>query len=304
MSVESLRLALSMGRTARAGATDLTERRHLGMHSGPVVDLTGLDEVEVGEDGTLRLGAMVRIARVASDPVLTAGWPGLAMTAGGLATPQIRRRATVGGNLLQDARCWYFRNRRWTCLKQGGEACLARGGDDAQHSCLDLGPCIAPHPSTLALALLALDATVEVDDTPWTMATLLGPGTNPAVTHDLPRDALLTAVLVPPTPEGAVSAYRRTIQRSRAEWPLVEAFGQVVLEDGVITEARLAIGGVANRPLRLAETEEALLGHRLDDPLDSVWNQAIAGFTVRDEQKATLIAPTLQDLQAQLLERS
>lgn len=248
----------------RAGATDLSELRHLGIHTGPAVDLRdvpGLDGVEVTEDGGLRIGAMVTVRDLARHPQVRSGYPGLAAAAGGLATPQIRAQATVGGNLLQDVRCWYFRTDQFRCLKKGGATCLARQGDHGAHAPVDLGPCMAPHPSTLAVPLLALGARVEVEGAAnRDLKGLMGDGGDARRTHTLPSHALLTHVVLPPPVVGARSAYHRTIQRSRSEWPLVEAFVHVTSEGGRITEARVALGGLANRPIRVPKVEEALAG--------------------------------------------
>ena len=117
----------------RAGATDLQERRHLGLESAStLVDLSraeALRQLTRTEAGGLRIGAMVRIATLAEDPMLRAAYPGLAQAAGGLATPQVRAQATLGGNLLQQNRCWYYRTDQFSCLCSGGSRCLAREGD-------------------------------------------------------------------------------------------------------------------------------------------------------------------------------
>ena len=101
---------------------------------------------------------MTPIAAIAADARLTAAYPGIAAAVAGLATPQIRRVATLGGNLAQRSRCWYFRNPRIDCLKKGGSACPAREGNHLYGVAFDLGPCVAPHPSTMATALMAYDA--------------------------------------------------------------------------------------------------------------------------------------------------
>ncbi len=135
----------------RAGSTDLMERRRLGLADGPLVDLRdlpGLDQID-WDAGGAKVGARVTIAAFAADPKIQAAYPGLAAAAGGLATPQIRAVATMGGSLLQRSRCWYYRNPEQQCLKKGGDRCLARAGDHLYHSCFDLGPCVAVHPSTI-----------------------------------------------------------------------------------------------------------------------------------------------------------
>lgn len=254
--------------TYRAGGTDLQDRRHLGRSVGPIVDLRdlpGLDQVEAVEGGGFRVGARVTVAALAADPRIRAGYPALAQAAGGLATPQIRTRATVGGNLLQDVRCWYFRNPLFSCLKTGGTTCLAREGDNLFHSCFDQGPCLAPHPSTVAMALMAYDATAEIEGgEDRSVAALMGDGRDPRRTHSLEAGALVTAVVLPPPTPGERSAYFRAINRERAEWPLVEVVARLVMAEGAVTAASVAVGGVANTPLRLGVVEEALAGTQGD----------------------------------------
>ena len=193
---------------------------------------------------------------------MRAAYPGLAVSAGALATPQIRAAGTLGGNLLQRNRCWYFRNPQTDCLKKGGDTCPARAGNHLYGVCFDLGPCVAPHPSTLAMALLAHDAEVEVHGRGTRpIEALYGDGTDGRHDHLLTNGELLTAVLMPAPVTGERAAYFRAIGRALAEWPLVEAMARLALaDDGTISFARVAVGGVAPIPLRLERVEDALRG--------------------------------------------
>ena len=142
----------------RAAGTDLSERRRSGVSHGALIDIPPSPEMTgIAWDaaGAARIGALTSIAAIAGDLRLAAAYPGIAAAAGSLATPQIRRLATLGGNLAQRSRCWYFRNPRTDCLKKGGAACPAREGAHLYGVAFDLGPCVAPHPSTMATALLA-----------------------------------------------------------------------------------------------------------------------------------------------------
>ncbi len=256
------------GRTIRAGGTDLQERRHLGLASGPLVDLRDLAELDVivVHNEALRLGSRVQVTTLAGDPEVGARWPGLAAAAGHLATPEIRNQATLGGNLLQHMRCWYFRRPGARCFQAGGERCDARTGDHSQHACIDLGPCIAPHPSTLAVALTAYEAEIEVAGAPsgerWPIAALYGDGSDPRRPHRLPPGAVLLQVHVPRTLANERAAFHRTSSRARAEWPIAEAVVRMVVTDGAIRFARVAVGGVANIPLRLVAVEQRLLAQK------------------------------------------
>ena len=257
----------------RAGGTDLQERRRHTAEPGPVVDLrdvADLDGIEAVMDG-LAVGARVTIADLAADPRVVAGYPGLAAAAGGLATPQIRAVGTVGGNLLQRNRCWYFRHPDFTCLKKGGSTCYAREGDHLYHSCFDLGPCLAPHPSTLGMALLAYDAMVDTQPGGrMSVAALYGDGSNARNDHNLPEGSLLTGVVLPPPVAGERAAYVRAIGRARAEWPLVEVVVRLLIEGDLIALARVTLGGVAPVPVRLSLVEDALIGAAPNDELFGV----------------------------------
>jgi len=255
--------ALAAAGEYRAGGTDLQQRLRSGVSRGPVVDLRrlpGLDGIEWDEQGRARIGALVPMATLASDRRLLAAYPTLVLSAGALATPQIRNAGTLGGNLLQRNRCWYYRHPATSCLKKGGEDCPARTGNHLYGVCFDLGPCVAPHPSTLGLALLAHDAHVEVAGSGTRpIAALYGDGTDGRRDHLLGEHELLTAVLMPAPLENERAAYFRAISRALAEWPLVEAVVRLMVTDGTIHFARVAVGGVAPIPLRLERVEEALL---------------------------------------------
>jgi xanthine dehydrogenase YagS FAD-binding subunit len=252
----------------RAGGTDLQELRHKGIVAGDLVDLrdvSGMSGVSVTAAGGLRIGALTTCAELAANPMVQASYPALAQAAGGLATPQIRARATIGGNLLQRNRCWYFRHPDLKCLKRGGSACLARQGDHLFHSVFDLGPCAAPHASTVAMALLAQGATVGVvGQDERSVPELLGDGSDPTRDNAIEPGELISHVTLPPPNVGEHAAYFRAISRARAEWPLVEVCARIFVLDGVVIDALVALGGVAPVPLIAAKVAQELVGHRVD----------------------------------------
>ncbi|WP_159943225.1 MULTISPECIES: xanthine dehydrogenase family protein subunit M [unclassified Nocardiopsis] len=256
------------GARPRAGGTDLTACLAAGvLEPAPVVDLAGVRElhgVEWLPDGAARLGALTTVDELAADPRLAGAYPALAATARELATPQVRNAATLGGNLLQRNRCWYLRNPAFDCFHTGGDSCPARGGDHLYGVVVDQGPCVAPHPSSLAVALLAYDASVLVagaDEQERAVADLYDAAA-PARDHVLEPGQVLVSVRLPVPREGERAAYRRATGRSRAEWPLVEAVTRVVLHEGRVSHAAVAVGGVARTPLRLPGVEAALTGAR------------------------------------------
>lgn len=247
----------------QAGGTDVQERRRRGTLRGPVVQIQPGDaSAQIAwDDDRASIGALVRVAAVAHDARIAAAYPGVAAAAGGLATPQIRAVATVGGALLQRTRCWYFRDPAVGCFKNGGSSCPAREGDHTFGVCFDRSPCVWPHPSTLGAALLAYDAAV--DCTPGgtiSVAELFGDGVDPARDHTLDEGQRLTQVMLGAPVPGERAAYVRIIGRELAEWPLVEAVVRLVVDAGRIAFARVALGGVATVPVRMNGLERALIG--------------------------------------------
>jgi xanthine dehydrogenase YagS FAD-binding subunit len=247
------------GAEFRAAGTDLSERRRSGISRGPLIDLEASPDtigVEWKTDGAARIGALTTIADIAGDRKIAAGYPGLAAAAAGLATPQIRHLATLGGNLAQRSRCWYFRNPQVACLKKGFSTCPARNGNHLYSVAFDLGPCIAPHPSTMAAALLAYDATATTSlrqDLP--IAQLLGDGSDGRVDNALKPGEAIKSIELPPPLTGEVALYKRAISRTHAEWPLVELVVRAVIAGGSFQLVRIAAGGVAPVPLRLRAAE-------------------------------------------------
>jgi xanthine dehydrogenase YagS FAD-binding subunit len=247
----------------RAAGTDLSERRRSGVSRGPLIDIEHATQrgISWGSDGAASIGALTTIATIASDAQVIAAYPGIAASASGLATPQVRHLATLGGNLAQRSRCWYFRKADIACLKKGGTTCPARTGNHLYGVAFDLGPCVAPHPSTMAAALLAYDASVTTDRRKTlTVGELLGDGSSGASDNTLaPGEMIRSIQLVPPV-ESERAFYKRAISRTHAEWPLVEVCARAVVAAGTFQFIRVTAGGIAPVPLRLSACEAALQG--------------------------------------------
>jgi xanthine dehydrogenase YagS FAD-binding subunit len=257
-------VAMTTSPEFRAAGTDLSERRRSGVSKGPLMDIVAASDItgmNWGADGSLRIGAYTRIESIAADSGIAAAYPGIAASALGLATPQIRHLATLGGNLAQRSRCWYYRNPHIACLKKGGTDCPARSGNHLYHVAFDLGPCVAPHPSTMAAALLAYDATIiSYTRSGLSIPDVLGDGSNGAADHALQPGEMIRGIELPKPLPGERAFYKRAISRSYAEWPLVEVCARAVVKDGAFQFIRLAAGGIAPVPLRLKAAEAALQG--------------------------------------------
>jgi xanthine dehydrogenase YagS FAD-binding subunit len=287
----------------RAAGTDLSERRRSGVSRGPLVDIvpsSAMTRIAWDAAGSARIGASTPIAAIAADPRLAGAYPGVAAAAGGLATPQIRRLATLGGNLAQRSRCWYYRNPDIACLKKGGRKCPAREGNHLYGVVFDLGPCVAPHPSTMATALLAYEAKVETNQRKGlSVEQLLGDGSNGAADHALGQGEIIEAVELTPPLAGERASYKRAISRAFAEWPLVEVVARSVVEDGAFRYVRLTAGGVAPVPIRLAAAEAAAHGA----PISAATIESAARATSQGAKplpmtgyKLDLLAGLVQDL--------
>ncbi|NLS67828.1 molybdopterin dehydrogenase [Bradyrhizobium brasilense] len=252
----------------RAAGTDLSERRRSGLSCGSIIDLAASPDtigVAWNADGSARIGALTTIAAIASDPRLAEAYPGIAAAAQGLATPQIRHMATLGGNLAQRSRCWYFRNPQIACLKKGGPDCPARSGNHLYHVAFDLGPCVAPHPSTMAMALLAYDAKVTTDRrSGLSISELLGDGSNGAADNLLATGERIERIELPAPLAGERALYKRAISRTHAEWPLVEICVRAVISGGAFQQVHIAAGGIAPVPLRLTASAAALQGKQIN----------------------------------------
>ena len=252
----------------RAAGTDLSERRRSGVARGALADIAttpALRAIEWRADGAAGIGALVTVAEIARDGRIAAAYPGLAAAAAGLATPQIRTLATIGGNLAQRTRCWYYRNPGIACLKKGGSGCPSRGGNHRYGVAFDLGACVAPHPSTLGAALLAYDAIIATSQRPSLgIAELFGDGRAGTEDNTLRAGELIERIVLPPPLPGERASYGRAISRAHAEWPLAEVIARGVIEDGRFARVAVAAGGIAPVPLRLAAVEAALSGRAPD----------------------------------------
>ena len=262
------RMLHSLQPELRAGGTDLSERRRSGVSTGPIRQIEPTAEmlqIAWGPDGGLRIGSYVTIAKLAADGRCRATYPGLTAAAQGLATPQIRNVGTIGGNLAQRSRCWYYRNPHLACLKKGDAVCSARKGNHLYGVNFDLGPCVAPHPSTLAAALMAYDALVTTTLRGAIPAeTLIGDGSDGTRDNTLAADEIIQFIDLAAPVAGERAAYQRVISRAYAEWPLVEAVIRIVLVERRVAMVRLAIGGVAPVPLRLPGIEAMATGELLN----------------------------------------
>lgn len=262
------------GATYLAGGTNLVDHLKLGITAPDLlVDLGRLDLADIEElpDGGLRVGAMVRNSDLAADPRVRRDHPMLSRALLSGASGQLRNAATTGGNLLQRTRCVYFQDPTTPCNKRApGSGCSALGGYTRYHAILGASDaCIATHPSDMAVALAALDATVVVlgaggeTRIPVTQLHRL-PGDEPERDTVLEHGDLITAVELPPPASGTRSMYRKIRDRASYAFALVSVAAVLDLDPDAaqptVRSARIALGGVAHAPWRARRAEQLLAG--------------------------------------------
>lgn len=245
-----------------------------------------LHQMRFDADGTLHLGALTTLADIERDTQIAELLPILRDAVRDAASPQLRAMATIGGNLLQNVRCWYYRG-QYRCWLKGGENCYARGGENKYHAIVDLSPCVAVHPSDVAPALVALDAQIKIEGPqPRTVAVaefLQPPAPDRRSDHTLGQGEVITEISIPGQPAGAHGVYLKAMDRHAWSFALGSVAAQVVVADGRFTHVRLALGAVANVPVRAHDVEDALSGQ-------DATREAIMQATENMMEKATPLA--------------
>jgi xanthine dehydrogenase YagS FAD-binding subunit len=233
-----------------------------------VVDLSGIQElkgIRTTSDG-IEIGAMTTLTEVVKNPVIREKYSLLSEGAELAASPQIRNQGTIGGNVSQDARCWYYRA-GWPCYRDGGNICYADTptGRNREHAILHAERCVAVNPSDSAPALIALDAkfvirtpkgerVVDAED------YFIGPDIDITRLHILKPGDLLTAIRIPATWAGAQFYFEKIRDRNVWDFPLLNVASAMVVSGGAIERIRIAVNAAAARPLRLKAVEDAVRG--------------------------------------------
>jgi xanthine dehydrogenase YagS FAD-binding subunit len=246
---------------------------------------TDLAGVAVDGNGELRIGALTTITQLEQHAALaTPALAALQHSAAVTATPQIRHRATVAGNILQFTRCWYVRSEAHHCLHGGrGPTCLAMTGDNRYHAVMGWQDCVRVHPSNLAPALLALDAEYSTQLGEQVRRRKLRDlfpaeprAQNPE--HTLEQGEIVTAIHVPKQPEGTRSAYAESREKQSFDWATTAAAVRIVMEGDTITAADLVLGAVAPLPLPRPTAAKLLVGQKPSGQLfQKVAEAAFAG---------------------------
>jgi len=234
--------------------------------------IRGLDRIEGDGRKGLTIGALVTLAQLEENPMVKAGFPGLAEAAHSVATPQIRNLGTIGGNLCQRPRCWYFRLEEVICLKKGGSQCYAATGENKYNAIIAGGPSYIVHPSDLAPMLVALGASVSVTGAQGKRVIALDKfftlPTDGSIRREnvLKNDEIITQVMVPASGFAKRSTYLKFKERDSLDFALAAVAAAVDLQPNkTVKDARIVLGGVAPIPWRVPAAEKFILGKTLNE---------------------------------------
>jgi xanthine dehydrogenase YagS FAD-binding subunit len=230
--------------------------------------ISGLDKI-VESKGTLRIGALTKLSALVNSPLLNGRYTALAEAARTVATPQIRNAATLGGNLCQDVRCWYYRYPRHIggpilCARKGKGPCLAVKGDNRHHALMGAKKCFAVCPSDTAVALAALDAQIVVAG-PEGERRIAVPEFYHPLGNSLKPSEMVTGVEVPSVADHSEQTFLKFTLRKPVDFAIVSVATVIAVEGGVCMDARIALGAVAAGPVRAKKAEDILVGRPIDE---------------------------------------
>jgi len=239
-----------------------------------LVNLKSIDNLDFIEHkkGVLRIGALATLAEIAGHPAIRQYFTAISDAAGVVGSPQIRNVGTLGGNLCQRPRCWYYRDEHVHCLKKGGDRCYSVDGHNQYHAILGGGPCYIVHPSDLAPALLALGAQVKIASASQTREIPLEkffvlPSADLYRENVLKPDEIVAEVSVPQPKPGTQSTYIKYREKESFDWALSACAVALTLKESVCQEARIVLGGVAPIPWHALAAEKALKGEQITEHL-------------------------------------
>jgi xanthine dehydrogenase YagS FAD-binding subunit len=256
-----------------AGGTDLLGKLKdeiLPTYPEAIINLKtipGLDFIKE-EDGMLKIGALARLHDIATHPTVKGRYPALALAAHRTASPNIRHMGTLGGNICQDIRCWYYRNpgNRFPCLRKGGGRCYAIDGDNRYHSIFGgsvQGGCYAVHPSDTAPALIALNAKIITSKRTINAQDFFQVGV--LKTTVLDADEIVTEMHVPEPSQGARSAFLKFAIRKSIDFPIVNCAAMITSLAGKVSAARICLNAVFVKPYRALKAEQAIIEKAIDE---------------------------------------
>lgn len=272
---------------AIAGGTDLLHEMKEGLIApSRLVNLKsaeGTSYISFDGSGGMRLGAVTKLAELENHGGLRESFPAIAAAVDTIASPQIRNMATVAGNLCQRPRCWYYRDEALHCTRKGGPFCYAQAGENTYHAILGGGECIIVHPSDLAPALMAYDATITIagprgETTAPLGDFFIGPDVDVTRENILVPGQVVREISVPAPGAGSNGVYLKVRDRGSWDFATVSVAAVLEMDGGVCRQARIVLGGVAPVPWAVPAVERMLVGARIDEDLAArAGETAIAG---------------------------
>lgn len=236
-------------------------------------NIGALRGITMAGDG-LHLGPLTTLSEIAAHPDIVRAYTGLADAAGHAATPQVRNMATVGGNIMQRPRCWYFRSSDFDCKKKGStsDVCHAHDGENQYHAVINNGTCAMVHPSSTAVPLLGMNARVELTSRRGKrtvdMAEFYVPPEKSLINETVVQPGeLITSIFVPSPEPGTRSAYQKYGEKESFDWPIADAGVVLVMDGRICRKAAIVLGVAAPTPLRASAAEAMLIGKSIDETL-------------------------------------
>jgi xanthine dehydrogenase YagS FAD-binding subunit len=281
---------LGPGVTVKAGGVDLIDRLKEGLDAPKrLVNLRGVDGLDgikqLGTPGELILGPLATLGQIAESQDVRGRWPALAEACAHAATPQIRNMATIGGNLVQRPRCWYFRSADFHCRKKGGSICYAQHGENQFHAIFANETCAIVHPSSVSTALVAYGASVKLRGKRGERTLPLEqffalPDKDPTRENVLGDDELVVEVRLPATTPTTRAAYHKAVEKESFDWPMADVAVVLEMNGRTCKSASIVLGAAAPVPWR-AKSSEAILGGRAIDEraAEAAANAAMQGAT-------------------------
>jgi xanthine dehydrogenase YagS FAD-binding subunit len=272
---DAVRQLVAQNARIHAGGTDLLGCLRDGIFTADkVVSLGRLEPlrgITAATSGGVRIGALTSVADVAASPLVKERYAALAEAAAAVASPQLRNQGTMGGNICQRPRCWYFRG-DFHCARKGGDTCFAMAGENQYHCVFGGSSCLIVHPSDTAPALVALNAEARIVGPAGERVVPLEkffvlPSVSMSKENVLEANEIVTEITVPAAPPGLRSSYRKVRGRGSWDFALTSLATAVVVSGGRVERSRLVLGGVAPVPWRLGAVETAIAGKRLDAKL-------------------------------------
>lgn len=257
-----------------AGGTDLLSEMKRGIISPErLVNLKTIKDssyLRYSEPKGLKIGALTTLSDIESSEVVLEKFNILSQAVSKVGTPQLRNMGTIGGNICQRPRCWYYRNPRYPCLRKCGRRCFAAAGENRYHAILGGGPCFIVHPSDVAPALIALDASLEIASPEGRRVVpieefFVGPKIDPSRENILKANEIIAEIHAPNPKDNSRGIYLKAMERKAWDFATVSVASQITFDDGIVSSARIVLGGVAPIPWRVPDAEAVVQGKEIDE---------------------------------------